>query len=154
QACGGARILVNCAGATQPVPHQDMERLTDELFDRTVALNLRAHFSIVRRLAAQLGVDGDGVIVNVTSSGGLNGSGSSIAYCAAKAGLDTMTKSLARSLAPAIRVLAVAPGATRTDFVAGRDAAWYQAAAQASALKKVIEPDEIALAVLACITHL
>jgi len=65
-----------------------------------------------------------------------------------------MTLSLARALGPEIRVLRVSPGAVATDFVAGRDRAALEKIAQNTPLKRVIEPEDVARAVMACITHL
>src|SRR6478609_9336186 len=74
----------------------------------------------MRTFAPLLKASGDGLIVSISSIAGTNGIGSSIAYCAAKAGIDVMTKSLARVLAPEVRVLAVSPGVVDTHFVPGR----------------------------------
>jgi 3-oxoacyl-[acyl-carrier protein] reductase len=97
---------------------------------------------------------GDGVIVNVSSISAFTGSGSNIGYCAAKAALDTMTLSLARVLGPTIRVLCVSPAAVATDFVAGRDRSALEKIAQGTPLKRVVEPDDIARTIMACVTHL
>src|SRR6202008_3885497 len=80
--------------------------------------------------------------------------GSSIAYCAAKAALDTMTISLARVLGPQIRVLCVSPGAVAPNFVAGRDRTALEKIAQGTPLKTVVEPGHVANSILACVTHL
>jgi 3-oxoacyl-[acyl-carrier protein] reductase len=101
-----------------------------------------------------LKASGDGLIVSISSIAALTGIGSSIAYCAAKAGIDVMTKSLARALAPDIRVLAVAPGVVDTAFVPGRGADFNEKVAAATPLKRVGQPEEIAAAILACATHL
>ena len=113
-------ILVNSAGFTKPVPHGDLEAMTDDLIDALMVANVRGPFAMVRAFAPLLKASRDGTIINVSSISGFTGSGSSVAYCAAKAALDTMTMSLARALGPEIRVLAVSPGAVNTDFVAGR----------------------------------
>src|SRR5262249_8968328 len=73
---------------------------------------------------------------------------------AAKAALDTMTLSLARVLGPAIRVLCVSPAAVATDFVAGRGRPQLEKIAEGTPLKRVVEPEDIARTVMACITHL
>jgi 3-oxoacyl-[acyl-carrier protein] reductase len=82
------------------------------------------------------------------------GAGSDIGYCAAKAALDTMMLSLARVLGPQISVLCVSPRAVATDFVAGRDRAALEKIAKRTPLKRVVEPENIARAIMACITHL
>ena len=71
-----------------------------------------------------------------------------------KAGIDVMTKSLARTLAPEVRVLAVFPGVVDTAFVPGRGADFNEKVAAAAPLKRIGRPEEIAAAILACATHL
>ena len=71
-----------------------------------------------------------------------------------KAALDVMTMSLARVLGPEIRVLGVSPAAVATDFVAGRGRPELEKLAANTPMKKVTEPDDVARAILACVTHL
>jgi 3-oxoacyl-[acyl-carrier protein] reductase len=147
-------ILVNAAGYTQPVAHSDVNSLTDEIFDSMLIANVRGPFSVIRALNPLLQASGDGVIVNVSSISAFSGSGSSIAYCASKAALDTMTMSLARALGPKVRAMCVSPGAVSTGFVAGRDRAALEKIAQATPLRRVVEADDVAEAILACIVNL
>ena len=151
---GRADILVNSAGFTQPVPHGDLDALSDELIDALMVANVRGPFAMIRAFAPLLKASRDGTVVNVSSVSGFTGSGSSVAYCAAKAALDTMTMSLGRALGPEIRVLCVSPGAVNTDFVAGRGLPQLEKIAQATPLKKIVQPDDVARAILACVTHL
>jgi 3-oxoacyl-[acyl-carrier protein] reductase len=153
-AYGRADILVNSAGFTRPVPHADLDALDDALLDSILVANVRGPFAMIRAFAPLLRVGGDSVIVNVSSIAAFTGSGSNIGYCASKAALDTMTMSLARVLGPQIRVLCVSPAAVATDFVAGRGRPQLEKIAEGTPLKRVVEPDDIALAVMACITHL
>ena len=92
--------------------------------------------------------------MSISSIAALNGNGSSIAYCAVKAGIDVMTKSLARALAPAVRVMAVSPGVVETGFVPGRGAEFNAKTAATTPLRRVATADDVARAVLACATHL
>lgn len=151
---GRVDILVNSAGTTKPVPHGDLDGLPDDLIDRVLIANVRGPFSAIRAFAPALKATGDGVIVNISSISGFTGSGSSVAYCASKGALDTMTLSLARALGPEIRVLCVSPGAVATDFLPGRGREQLEKIAQATPLKRVVEPEDVARAVLACVTHL
>ena len=153
-AYGRADILVNSAGFTKPVPHADLEALDDALFDSVLIANVRGPFAVIRAFAPLLKASGDAVVVNVSSVSAFTASGSSIAYCAAKAALDTMTMSLARALGPEIRVMCVSPAAVATDFVAGRGRPQLEKIAQGTPLKRIVEPEDIARAVMACITHL
>lgn len=151
---GRADILVNSAGTTRPVPHADLDGLDDELLDQIMASNVQGPFAVVRAFAPMLKASGDGVIVNISSISGFTGSGSNIGYCASKGALDTMTLSLARALGPEIRVLCVSPGAVATDFVAGRGRDALEKIAANTPLKRVVEPEDVARTVMACITHL
>lgn len=152
---GRADILVNSAGFTQAVPHGDLEALDDALIDRLFAANWRGAFAAIRCFAPLLRVQGDGLAVTISSISATTGIGSNVAYCAAKAGIDVMTKSLARALAPDIRLVAVSPGAVDTDFVPGRRTeAWIAAQAKSTPLGRVTTSDDVALAVLAAATHL
>ena len=103
-------MLVNNAGVTRPVPHDDLDALDDELIDHIFQVNWRGAFATVRALRPLLAAGAGGVVVNISSVAGQTGLGSNIAYCASKAAMDSMTRSLARALAPQIRVVSVAPG--------------------------------------------
>jgi 3-oxoacyl-[acyl-carrier protein] reductase len=151
---GRADVLVNSAGTTKAVPHADLDAMDDESFDRILITNVRGPFATIRAFAPLLRRGGDAVIVNVSSLSGSTGLGSSIAYCASKAALDTMGLSLARVLGPEIRVLGVSPAAVNTDFVPGRGRAAVEKQAASTPLKTVAEADDVALAILSAITHL
>lgn len=147
-------ILVNSAGFTQVVPHADLETLTDELFDRVLRINTRGAFSAVRAFAPLLRASGNGLVVNISSIAATTGAGSSVAYCAAKAGTDVMGMALARALAPAIRVLTVSPGVVDTEFVPGRDQAAREKQGRATPLGRLCTLNDVAAVVLACATTL
>lgn len=151
---GRLDILVNAAGFTKPVPHAELDALTDDLIDRMFRVNWRGQFATIRTFAPLLAASGDGLVVSISSIAAVTGVGSSIAYCAAKAGIDVMTKCLARVLAPHVRVLAVAPGVVDTAFVPGRDAGFNDKVSSTTPLKRIAEPDDIAAGILACATHL
>jgi 3-oxoacyl-[acyl-carrier protein] reductase len=151
---GRLDILVNTAGFTKPVPHGDLEALDDELIDRMFQVNWRGQFAAIRSFAPMLKASGDGVVISISSIAGSTGNGSSIAYCAVKAGIDVMTMSLARVLAPEVRVLGVAPGVVDTGFVPGRGADFNAKTAATTPLKRVASAEDVAAAVLACATHL
>jgi 3-oxoacyl-[acyl-carrier protein] reductase len=122
---GGLDILVNNAGWTKRVqPHSDLESLTDDVWDRVWAVNVKGAFYCVRAAAEHMRRRGAGSVVNVTSVAALAGTGSSMAYAASKAALTTLTKSLARALAPTVRVNAVAPGLVATGFGGWTEVNW------------------------------
>jgi NAD(P)-dependent dehydrogenase (short-subunit alcohol dehydrogenase family) len=154
QRYGRLDILVNAAGRTKPVPHADLEALDDDLIDRMFQVNWRGQFAAIRTFAPLLRRSGDGLIVSVSSISGFTGVGSSIAYCAAKAGIDVMTKALARVLAPEVRVLAVSPGVVDTAFVPGRGTDFNEKVSASTPLRRIAEPDDIAAAITACATML
>ena len=120
--CGGIDALVNNAGTTKVVAHNDLEGLSAEDFQRVYELNVVAPFQVTRACAAAL-KERRGAIVNVSSVAAELGTGSSVAYAASKAALNAMSFSLARSLAPEVRVNVVSPGHTRTPWhIAARGA--------------------------------
>jgi 3-oxoacyl-[acyl-carrier protein] reductase len=151
---GRADILINSAGFTRMVPHHDLEALDDELIDAVLTANVRGPFATIRAFVPLLRRSGDGVIVNISSGAAQHGTGSSIIYGASKAALNTMSMALARVLGPEIRVVIVAPGMVHTGFVPGRTEEMMAAAAAATPLKRAIEAHDVALAVMASITHL
>ena len=151
---GRCDILVNAAGYTRPIPIADLDALTDDFIDDMFKVNWRGQFAAIRAFRPMLEASEDGLVVNVSSIAGLNGVGSNLAYAAIKAGIDTMTKSLARALAPKIRVMAVSPGVVATDFVPGRDAAALEKVAPTIPLKRVASAEDVARAICACATHL
>jgi 3-oxoacyl-[acyl-carrier protein] reductase len=153
-AFGHTDILVNSAGFTRMVPHHDLEALDDDLIDRVLTANVRGPFATIRAFVPLMRAAGDAVIVNISSGAAESGTGSSIIYAASKAALNTMSKALARVLGPEIRVVVIAPGLVHTGFVPGRTEAMMAQAALATPLKRAIEPEDVARAVMAAITHL
>lgn len=151
---GRCDVLVNSAGFTRMVPHHDLEALDDDLIDAIFAANVRGPFATIRAFAPLMRRSGDAVIVNISSVAGIVGTGSNIAYGGSKAALDTMALSLARVLGPEIRVLTVSPAAVDTAFVPGRTTAMVEKVAATTPLKRVVQADEVAQAVMAAVTHL
>ena len=151
---GRLDILVNSAGFTKPISHKNLEKLDEKLFDKILIANVRGPYSITRALIPLLQKGQDSVVINVSSISAFTGSGSNIAYCASKGAIDTMTMSLARVFGPNIRFLCVSPAAVATDFVEGRDRSALEILAEKTPLKRVVEPEDVALSIMACITHL
>jgi 3-oxoacyl-[acyl-carrier protein] reductase len=154
QRYGRCDILVNCAGTTSFVPHNDLDALDDGLIERILSTNVRGPFAAVRALRPLLDVSGAGLVVNVSSIAAVTAMGSNVMYCASKAAVDNMTKSLARALAPRIRVVSVSPGLSDTEFVKAMDRGWRDEQAERTPLKRLADPREVALAVTALATHL
>lgn len=155
-AFGRLDVLVNNAGTTTFIDHADLDAVGDADWQRIMAVNVQGPFQCTRAARRALADDGGGTIVNVSSVAGLRAIGSSIPYCASKAALNNLTLSLARALAPHIRVNAVAPG-----FITGR---WletglgpaYETVKQRNLrrapLGRVCDPKDVADAILSLIT--
>lgn len=107
---GGVDVLVNNAGITKFAKHTDLDALDAEDFLKLYRVNVVAVYQMTRAAQPHLAAGGKGSVVNVSSIAGVTGIGSSIAYASTKGALNTMTLSLARALAPNIRVNAVCPG--------------------------------------------
>jgi 3-oxoacyl-[acyl-carrier protein] reductase len=114
---GRLDILVNNAAITKFAAHSDLDALSSEDFLAVYRVNLVGAYQMVRACAPAMRAAGRGSVVNVSSLAGATGLGSSVAYAASKGALNTLTLSLSRALAPAIRVNAVLPG-----FIATR---WF-----------------------------
>jgi 3-oxoacyl-[acyl-carrier protein] reductase len=107
---GRIDALVNNAATTKFCSHRKLDGLAKEDFLRIYSTNLVGPYQMIRAVAPHMKKIGKGAIVNIASTAGVNGMGSSIAYCTSKAALINMTLSLARVLGPEIRVNAVCPG--------------------------------------------
>jgi len=154
---GRCDVLVNCAGITRFVPHPDLDALDDALIDTILATNVRGAFAAVRAFRPLLdksSLPGGGVVVNISSTAAEIAMGSNIMYCASKAALDNMTKSLARALAPRIRVVSVSPGFVDTNFVKSLDQTWRDEQAARAPLGRLATPQDVAAAVAAVISTL
>ncbi len=154
---GRCDALVNCAGITRFVAHGDLDGLDDALIDDILATNVRGAFASVRAfrpLLEKSTITGGGVVVNLSSAAGSIAIGSNVIYCASKAALDNMTKSLARALAPRIRVVSVSPALVDTEFVKSLDQSWRDEQAARTPLGRLGTPNEVAATVRAVITTL
>lgn len=106
---GRLDVLVNNAATTKFIPHNDLDTLTEAVWDEILGVNLKGPYFCTKAAVPLLRQSDAPAVVNVSSVAGIGGEGSSVAYAASKGALNTMTKSLARALAP-IRVNAVCPG--------------------------------------------
>jgi 3-oxoacyl-[acyl-carrier protein] reductase len=150
-------VLVNCAGTTRFVAHGDLDGLDDALIDDILTTNVRGSFAAVRALAPLLrasSLPGGGVVVNISSIAARTAMGSNVMYCASKAALDNMTLSLARALAPAVRVVSVSPGLVDTEFVKSLDAQWRDSQSARTPLGRLALPEEVAAAVMTAVRSL
>lgn len=113
-------VLVNNAGGTKFANHAELDELNAEDFLWIYKVNVVGAYQMIRACAPHMKEAGKGSVVNVSSIAGVTGIGSSVAYAASKGALNTMTLSLARSLAPKIRVNAVCPGFIGTRWFSDR----------------------------------
>jgi len=144
---GRIDVLVNNAGMSPP--YDSVAGITQELFDKVLAVNLRGPFRLCAAAGPRMAAAGGGSIVNVSSVAAVIPTPLEIPYAAAKAGLNNLTVSMARALAPAVRVNCIMPGPFRTDISAAwDDAAFDRLAAGAIPLRRAGEPDEIVGAAL------
>ena len=149
---GRIDLLINNAGTTRFIQAADLDEVNAEDWRQMMAINVMGAFQCARAVAPHMQSGDGGQIINISSVSSLTGKGSSIPYTASKAALNNLTLSLARTLAPKIRVNAVAPG-----FVTGR---WleegygesYEAVKRwvekKNALKRVCSPEDVAEAIL------
>ncbi|MFT6556592.1 SDR family NAD(P)-dependent oxidoreductase [Sneathiella sp.] len=154
---GRIDALVNNAGRTKFVPHQNLDDLDAQDFHDIYAVNTIGPFQMTRACAPYLKESGKGRIVMISSVAGTHGHGSSLAYVASKGGLNSMTKGLARTLGPEITVNAICPGMIETRWLReGWGDENYEknrvAMTKRVPLAKVSQPEDIADAVLWFIT--
>jgi 3-oxoacyl-[acyl-carrier protein] reductase len=197
---GKLDVLVNNAGITTPVKHEDLDGLSDEWIDKIMQTNFRGSFAMVRAmkelLTAPPAPDGGAyqseslnfssnvlsieneatnpaisheikssetysptggrgaVIINISSIAGIYGIGSNVAYCASKAALDSMTRSLARALAPKIRVVSVSPGFVEGEYTKNFDPSFLQNQMEKTPMGRFAMGEDVANAVFAVATQL
>ena len=117
---GRLDLLVNNAGVTRFADQNDLDALDAADFEYIMSVNVNGTYQMTRAAVPYLKKSDRAAVVNVSSHSGISGIGSSMAYAASKGALNTMTLSLARNLAPAIRVNAVCPGFVDTRWLSGK----------------------------------
>jgi len=154
---GRLDVLVNNAGVTHWVPVADLEGLTDAMWDDIMDVNVKAAFRCTRAAVALLS-EARGVVINVSSISGILATvtSSSLAYGAAKAALIYLTRGLAVALAPKVRVNAVAPAFTDTQWMRTHYGDDYdQIVAQAASnypLGRIARTEDVAEAIVSLVT--
>lgn len=151
---GTVDLLVNNAGVTTPVAHDDLDGLSDEWIDRIFQVNWRGSFACVRAFRDLLRAEDGGTVVNISSIAGTTGVGSNVAYCASKAAIDSMTRSLGRALAPEIRIVSVAPGWVMGEYAKRFDPAYLQQQIDLTPVGRLAAPEDVADTVWAIATTL
>ncbi|MFN0020479.1 MAG: SDR family NAD(P)-dependent oxidoreductase [Pirellulaceae bacterium] len=150
---GRIDFLVNSAGTTKFIAADDLEAVTDDVWLRLYQVNVLGPFHCIRAVKEPMLRAGGGAIVNVSSVAARTANGSSIAYCCTKAALDNLTISMARALAPKIRVNGVAPGLISSRWVAQNlgQAAWektLKTCEEKTPLGRVCSPDDVAATIM------
>lgn len=155
QALGGLDLLVNNAGTSvtkAPIDFADLDAMSEDFWQAMLATNLLGPFRCAHAAAAALKAS-RGAVVSTASVAGLGERGSSLAYSASKAALINMTRSLARALAPHVRVNAVAPGLVDSPWIRDWPEARKQATRDKTLLGKLATPDDIAAGIVFLLGH-
>src|SRR5512142_1007225 len=146
---GRLDILINDAAYNKAIPFTDLDNLTDEVWEKIMAVNLTGPMRLTKAVAPVMKAQGAGRIVNIASVAGLGPTGSSIAYAVSKAGLIHLTKCMAVAMAPEVLVNCVAPGlleGTRATSNLRREQ--IENSAATSLLKKPADKDDCAAMVV------
>jgi 3-oxoacyl-[acyl-carrier protein] reductase len=151
---GTLDMLVNNAGITKPIPHDDLDSLTDDLIDDIFRVNVRGALASIRAMKELLMSGNGGLIINISSIAARTAFGSNIAYCASKAALDNLTMSLARALAPKIRVVSIAPGWVNGEYAQRMPQTVIQQQRDLTPMGRIAESEDVADAVYAVATQL
>jgi len=149
-AYGRLDLLVNNAGVTRFIDHADLAGASPDVWREILDVNVVGVWQTITAAVPHLRASGSGAVVNISSQAGVTTGGSSIPYAVSKAALNHMTRLLARTLGPDIRVNAVAPGMIDTPWYEGVEgvAAAMEAVAERLPLGRVGHPEDIAAAVL------
>jgi 3-oxoacyl-[acyl-carrier protein] reductase len=142
---GRLDILINDAAYNKSISFTDLDNLTQEEWDKIIAVNLTGPMRVIKAVAPVMKSQGQGRIVNIASIAGLTPTGSSIAYAVSKAGLIHLTRCMAVGLAPETLVNCVAPGLLEgTRATANLRPEMIERNAAGSLLKKAADKDDCA----------
>jgi NAD(P)-dependent dehydrogenase (short-subunit alcohol dehydrogenase family) len=111
---GRLDVLVNNAGMS-PL-YESLDAVSEELYDKTLAVNLKGPFRLAVLAATHMAAYDGGSIINIGTAGSMMASANELPYACAKAGLNALTVGLADAYAPKVRVNAILPGPFRTDI--------------------------------------
>jgi NAD(P)-dependent dehydrogenase (short-subunit alcohol dehydrogenase family) len=111
KSAGKCDLLINAAGITKGgINNKDIDRYSDDIIDEILINNVRGTFAVIREFTPLLKNSNDSLVINITSAAGIRASPSNIIYGASKVALELITKTLSRTLAPTVRVVAICPG--------------------------------------------
>jgi NAD(P)-dependent dehydrogenase (short-subunit alcohol dehydrogenase family) len=143
---GRVDVLVNNAGMAPTYP--DPQSVSEELWDKTIAVNLKGPFRLTALVGERMIAGEGGSIVNISSIGGVRPTHDILPYAAAKAGLNALTLGFADALGPKVRVNAVMPGPFLTDISRNWNHEAFAERARTFPLRRAGDPDELSAAVL------
>ncbi|MFZ2173643.1 MAG: glucose 1-dehydrogenase [Rhodococcus sp. (in: high G+C Gram-positive bacteria)] len=138
---GRLDVLVNNAGLS-PL-YENLDAVTEDLYDKTLAVNLKGPFRLAVHAGTYMAAHGGGAIINVGTAGSLTASVRELPYACAKAGLNALTVGLADAFAPSVRVNSILPGPFLTDLSKG----WAPGADEDAPfvpMRRMGRPEEIA----------
>jgi len=150
---GRLDVLINNSGMTKRVPHEDLDGLQDEWIDQIMQVNFRGAFACIRAFKPLLLKGKQPVIINISSIAARTGVGSNVAYCASKAAMDSMTRSLGRALAPDIRVVSLAPGWVMGEYAKNFPATYIQEQKDKTPLARIASAADVAKAAIGVIEN-
>tara|TARA_B100000575_G_scaffold27000_1_gene18217 strand:- start:24254 stop:24991 length:738 start_codon:yes stop_codon:yes gene_type:complete len=136
-------VLVNNAGWTKYIKDKDINSLPLDDFQKIIKINLESVYYNIQCSLPLMNQAGSSII-NISSIAGYNATGSNIAYCAAKAGVNSLTKSFAKILGPNIRVNGIAPGLTETEMTMNGPKEYYENQTSITPLGRIARPEDIA----------
>jgi NAD(P)-dependent dehydrogenase (short-subunit alcohol dehydrogenase family) len=143
---GRVDVLVNNAGLS-PV-YDDTPSVSEELWDKVIAVNLKGPFRLTALVGTRMAEGDGGSVINISSIGSIRPSGETIPYCAAKAGLNSLTAGFADAFGPKVRVNAILPGPFHTDMSAGWNHEVFDEQRKAFPLRRGGRPEEVVGAAL------
>ncbi|WP_296150001.1 MULTISPECIES: glucose 1-dehydrogenase [unclassified Pseudonocardia] len=139
---GHIEILVNNAGMSPLYP--SLDAVTEELFDKVLAVNLKGAFRLSALFGTKMAAAGGGSIINIGSVAAIQPQPNEVPYAAAKAGLNAMTVGLAHTFGPSVRANVIMPGPFLTDVSKAWDMDGFERKAQGIPLRRGGRPEEIA----------
>jgi ketoreductase RED2 len=150
---GRLDVLVNNAGITRPIPHADLATATGAVWREIFEVNVFGTWQVTVAAMAALRATGCGSVVNISSIAGSRPAGSSIPYAVSKAAIEHLTRLLAATVGPEVRVNAVAPGLVETPRTQGKDffAPIAEQVSRLAPLRRVGQPEDVAEAVTALV---
>ena len=146
---GHLDVLVNNAGWTTFIDLKSLDKITEKIFNYIIDVNLKGVFLCSREAIPLMQVVKDALIINIASTSGIDGKGSNMIYCAAKAAVISLTKSFAQTFGPHIRVNSIAPGFTNTKFIKSIPHTYLKREKDATPMKRFATPEDIAKVALA-----